>query len=513
MSKHVILLTDAYEAPAPALIAALREAMIDARVEVLREAEVAAALAIQRERDALGENFTPSPLAVLYEVAPGAETVEIYTAIEHAAAAWPGAPLVACRCNNGRQLARSLRTLDRTALVRLGFRAVADDPAQLPVLLRELEENGLTGELLPPENVKGTLLPGTLLLPKRLSTQKLRAAFELVALLHFSNDQKSAAYTALAGLSPLVDAKRWAIYLTSEVNSAEGSSLEPLAVRGLLTGDRELSENDWRRALFSDALILSGSESKAARSAVAKLETIRKKEGGRRIVAVPLVSGERLIGVLEAAREGDGARSFTKSEASLLDALAVPIASALANSVRIAEAERLSQTDDLTKLHNARYLRQFLLNEVKRARRYGSSVAALFLDLDNFKRINDAHGHLAGSHVLMEVAAVILSSVRDTDAVARYGGDEFVVVLPETGLEQAAVVAERMREKIAGHTFTGGRHLRLSLTASFGVAAFPQHASSPQQLIACADTAMYEAKAAHKNCVRFAATLRTTDNG
>jgi len=98
---------------------------------------------------------------------------------------------------------------------------------------------------------------------------------------------------------------------------------------------------------------------------------------------------------------------------------------------------------------------------------------------------------------------VILSSIRDTDAVARYGGDEFVIVLPDTGIELAGTVAERIREKIGGHYFTGGRNLKLSLTASFGVAAFPEHASSPQQLIACADTAMYEAKAANKNCVRF----------
>jgi diguanylate cyclase (GGDEF)-like protein len=200
--------------------------------------------------------------------------------------------------------------------------------------------------------------------------------------------------------------------------------------------------------------------------------------------------------------------SFRKSEVAILDALAPPVASALANAVRIGEAERLSQTDDLTKLHNARYLRQFLLNEIRRARRYGSNVAALFLDLDDFKRVNDAHGHLAGSHVLMEMAAVMLSSIRDTDAVARYGGDEFVIVLPDTQIELAGTVAERIREKIARHYFTAGRNLKLSLTASFGVAAFPVHASSPQQLIACADTAMYEAKAANKNCVRFSA-LRT----
>ncbi|HLL74121.1 MAG TPA: GGDEF domain-containing protein, partial [Pyrinomonadaceae bacterium] len=200
--------------------------------------------------------------------------------------------------------------------------------------------------------------------------------------------------------------------------------------------------------------------------------------------------------------EGASAREFTDGEAALLSSLSVPLAAALANSVRIAEAERLSLTDDLTKLHNARFLRQHLTAEVKRARRYGSSASALFIDLDDFKEINDRHGHLAGSHVLMEVATVILTGVRDTDVVARYGGDEFVVVLPETATEMALRVGERVREKIAFHQFTGGRGLRLRLTASIGVACFPEHAQSPQQLVAAADAAMYEAKAARKNCVR-----------
>ncbi|HYN85304.1 MAG TPA: GGDEF domain-containing protein, partial [Pyrinomonadaceae bacterium] len=165
-------------------------------------------------------------------------------------------------------------------------------------------------------------------------------------------------------------------------------------------------------------------------------------------------------------------------------------------------AERLSQTDDLTKLHNARFLRQYLSSEVKRARRYGSTVSAMFLDLDDFKAVNDRHGHLVGSHVLMETAAVILASVRAPDVVSRYGGDEFVVILPETGTERAAGVAERVRERLSRHAFNGGRGLSLTLTASFGVSNFPEHAQSPQQLIAAADAAMYEAKAARKNCVR-----------
>ncbi|MDT4955993.1 MAG: hypothetical protein QOJ02_4131 [Acidobacteriota bacterium] len=504
MTRHVVLLTNAHEAPAAILTDVLHGAGVAAFVEGMREMEMPPAVVVVE-----GEGGDAAPLAVLYEVIPGADMRELYSVIEHASAVWPSAPLVACRRPNTGTAASSLRTPDAATLKRLGFRAIADEPAQLPALLRELENRGITGELSLPDDTQSGRLPGTMLLPEKISRGDLRAAFELVASLHLTNDQGSAANTALAGLAPLIEADRWTIYLTSEASSNEEASLEPLAVRGLTTKERSVPEQDWQRALLGHALALSGSESKAARAAVAKTLTIRKTEGGRRIVAVPLVSGERVMGVLEGVREGSGGRgrrAFTKANVSLLDALSLPIASALGNSLRIAEAERLSQTDDLTKLHNARYLRQFLLGEVRRARRYNSSVAALFFDLDDFKNVNDVHGHLVGSHVLMEMAAIILSSVRDTDVVARYGGDEFVVVLPESNVEQAAFVAERVRRNIERNKFTGGRGLRLQLTASFGVATFPLHAQSPQQLVANADAAMYEAKAAGKNCLRFAAS-------
>ena len=506
MTRHVILLTDAHEPPAPALLEALHEAGLRVLIEGLRDTTPADARPISQESES-GEEESAMPLAVLYEVRPGADALEIHAAIEHARATWKNAPLVACRPHTTNRPEYLLhRPLEGAALKRMGFRSIADEPAQLPALLRELEEQGTTGELpsLPTE-IESTLLPTALLLPDNLKVNSLRAAFELVASLHFTHDQKSAAHTALAGLSSLVEADRWTIYLTSEESAGAAVNLEPLAVRGLTLSEREEGTGELRRALLGDELALPIGESKAVRESIASLEAVRKTERGRRFIALPLTSGEKLTGIIEGVREGKSARAFTKRDATLLSALALPLAFALGNSLRIAEAERLSLTDDLTKLHNARYLRQYLLSEIKRARRYGTSCAALFFDLDNFKLVNDLHGHLVGSHVLMEMAANILSSVRDTDVVARYGGDEFVVVLPESNIEQAAFVAGRVREKIERHIFTGGRGLRLELTASFGVAAFPQHAQSPQQLIACADAAMYEAKAAGKNCVRFAA--------
>jgi diguanylate cyclase (GGDEF)-like protein len=448
------------------------------------------------------------PLAVLLDLEAGAELADLRDRAAHAAEVWPGVPVVACRRAAGPAgpagQARPAHTLTEATLKRLGFHAVAAGPAQISALLREVEERGAEDgrgdDGAPPDD----FAPASLLLPERLNVERLRAAFEVVASLHFAADQRGAAAAALAGLAALVPADRWTIYLVADSGALGQPPFEPLAVRGLTESERAVPDGDWRRALMGDALALAGAESRASREAASSAETVRRSEGGRRTLAVPLVSGERVVGVLEAVREGAAARRFPARDASLLSALALPLAAALSNSARVAEAERLSQTDDLTKLHNARYLRQYLVNELKRARRYGSQVTAFFLDLDDFKQVNDSHGHLVGSHVLMEMAGVILSSVRDTDVVSRYGGDEFVVVLPETSVEMAQRVAERIREKVAANNFNGGRGLRLRLTASIGVACCPQHAQSPQQLISNADAAMYEAKAAHKNCVRFA---------
>jgi two-component system cell cycle response regulator len=182
------------------------------------------------------------------------------------------------------------------------------------------------------------------------------------------------------------------------------------------------------------------------------------------------------------------------------------MSTALANAFDYLNATRQTLIDDLTRLYNVRYLYQTLDNEIRRARRYGSAVSVVFMDLDGFKLVNDIYGHRAGSVTLTEVAEVITLSVREADFVARYGGDEFVLMLPETPAERALQVAERVRSQIAGHRFTGGVGAEIYLTASFGVASFPEHAAEAEKLIELADAAMYEAKQHNKNNVWLSAS-------
>src|SRR5205823_8452149 len=127
-------------------------------------------------------------------------------------------------------------------------------------------------------------------------------------------------------------------------------------------------------------------------------------------------------------------------------------------------------------------------------------------DLDGFKLVNDAYGHRAGSFTLTEVAEVLTMSVRESDFVARYGGDESVLMLPETTAKRAFQMAERVREQLAAHRCNGGVGAGIYLTASFGVASFPEHATEAEKLIELADAAMYEAKQGEKNNVRLAAS-------
>lgn len=224
------------------------------------------------------------------------------------------------------------------------------------------------------------------------------------------------------------------------------------------------------------------------------------------VVALPLVSRGRAIGAVVGVDRSRASRPPALLP-PVLDALGVllgPAAVAIDNATRLRRVEALSVTDDLTNLYNSRFLNQALHREAKRALRSGRPLSLLFLDLDGFKSINDAHGHLLGSRALVETAEVIRSCSRETDVVARFGGDEFAVVLPDTGAPGARSVAERVRERLAAFHFLVAEGLDVRLTVSVGFATLPDAASSSDELIEAADAAMYRVKDRGKNGIEAA---------
>lgn len=159
-----------------------------------------------------------------------------------------------------------------------------------------------------------------------------------------------------------------------------------------------------------------------------------------------------------------------------------------------AQLKQTTLQDDLTTAFNRRHLDAYLEEELERSRRYGRTFSMLFFDMDHLKTVNDRYGHLAGSRVLREVAQIIQDKLRKSDRLFRYGGDEFVVTLPETGAAGALRVANRLRRAVRGHRFLATEGRTVSLTASFGVATFPHDGSSQEEMIRVADQAMYRVK-------------------
>jgi diguanylate cyclase (GGDEF)-like protein len=217
---------------------------------------------------------------------------------------------------------------------------------------------------------------------------------------------------------------------------------------------------------------------------------------GQHLIAVPLRSGGTVIGVLDLF----GDRAFDDSDLATIRTFASQASVALENVLLHEEAQRLSITDGLTGLWNYRYFTMTVSKEIERAARFGRPLALLMLDLDHFKRVNDTFGHQRGDEVLVELAARIRSVVRDVDTVARYGGEEVVVILPETDVEGAAQLADRICALVRDAPFGD-----VSLTVSAGAAVFPHHGLSASVLLSRADEALYEAKRGGRDQWRLSA--------
>ena len=196
-------------------------------------------------------------------------------------------------------------------------------------------------------------------------------------------------------------------------------------------------------------------------------------------------------------------QQFAKSDRmeSAVDILVQQMQTLSSAYVRIENANRMLQRDDLTGLFNYRSLEQAIDKELKRFARFKAPFSLMFIDLDNFKSINDTHGHLAGSDVLRQVASVLIEATREVDSVYRYGGDEYVILLLESNSMHAKSVAERVRRRIEYHLFKIDEERSVTLTASIGVATCPDHGSTKEGLLRMADDSMYRSKRSGKNKV------------
>ena len=221
------------------------------------------------------------------------------------------------------------------------------------------------------------------------------------------------------------------------------------------------------------------------------------------IICVPIRGKERVLGVIEIINLV-GKREFDQEDTTLLQAMADYSAIALENAIHVQRIHELTITDDCTDLYNVRHLNFVLDTEIYRSNRYQYEFSLIFLDLDHFKEVNDTHGHLVGSKLLREMAELIRGSLRLIDYAFRYGGDEFVILLPQTGKESANVVARRLHERVNEKKFMAEEGLNLHLTASFGLATYPPDATTKPEIIRLADEAMYLAKNTSRNSIAVA---------
>ena len=218
-----------------------------------------------------------------------------------------------------------------------------------------------------------------------------------------------------------------------------------------------------------------------------------------------LVDGPEYLGAISIARHGE---PFTREEEELLEYLAGQAVVSIENASLHETVERQAVTDELTGLANVRAFTSILDRELERSRRFETPLGLLMMDIDDFKLVNDTYGHQQGDEVLAQVAGVLRDHSRELDTPARYGGEEMAVVLPQTGVEGAEMLAERIREAVEAlrvPRVRGGGVL--SVTASFGVASVPDAAVDRESLIAAADAALYRAKRGGKNRVERALTL------
>ncbi|MEK7773709.1 MAG: diguanylate cyclase, partial [Deltaproteobacteria bacterium] len=277
-----------------------------------------------------------------------------------------------------------------------------------------------------------------------------------------------------------------------------GKTLDIKAIRHMRLEDGEKLVKALKNRCdgLNGAAVVQASDEKCEPEAVAG--------GYGALLIAPLLKGGSNAGFVISLRRSvmDG---YGRKDMESASFIAEHASAAMENAQKYAEAKGMVYIDSLTGLYNGKYLDMALEKEIKRAERMTLPVTVLFLDLDNFKLVNDQNDHLIGSKLLIEISRVFLNSVREIDTVIRYGGDEFVFILVGADDNVALKAANRIRKNVEAHEFLKEDGLTLKVTASIGVAAYPTHSKDKRELVKLADRAMYQAKDASRNTVCVAA--------
>jgi len=225
------------------------------------------------------------------------------------------------------------------------------------------------------------------------------------------------------------------------------------------------------------------------------------------LLVMPLQYKGDTLGVINFGRAGED--SFSAQEIQMLKLVSNQVALTMANAELYTKTQELSVTDELTQVYNRRHFQQVLQLEWKRASRFRRNLSVLMADVDFFKKVNDQFGHLIGDEILRQMGGLLKSCLREVDTVARFGGEEFVVLLPDTDKQGALAVAEKIRHLISTHSFgpetlgsqTPGLQTLGSITVSVGISCYPDDANEMDELIDHADIALYEAKDRGRNLI------------
>jgi diguanylate cyclase (GGDEF)-like protein len=217
-------------------------------------------------------------------------------------------------------------------------------------------------------------------------------------------------------------------------------------------------------------------------------------------IIAPLICHERVVGVLNLADKTQGER-FSSEDIAVTELFSQLVGASVGNIQLFEKMQRQATTDGLTGLANHKRLYEILEKELWRSRRYGGQISLIMVDIDNLKEINDTFGHRAGDKVIKQISRKIKECIRQIDTAARYGGDEFAVILPSTSLSDATVVAERMVNSVANSPISWDRE-QIALSISVGLGQYDAE-TSPEDITSQSDQALYTAKQAGKNTVRI----------